>query len=193
MPVATESAPESTQTRLRTAGIGAVSGLGAALLGYLVTYLTTSETIENSTASQILEALGSGLPTWKVVGWVFLNTHGVVTKFPGLFGTTSTANLVEQFEAFSVLLYAVPVLALVGAGVAVAVARGASTVKSGAVAGATTVVGYLPVAVAAILLFAVTLGDGAARPDPVTSILLAGLVYPLTLGTAGGALAAALR
>ncbi|KAB1198431.1 MULTISPECIES: transporter [Haloferax] len=193
MSAATESVSESTKTRLRTTGVGAVSGLGAALLGYLATYIATSGTIENSTASQLLEALGSGLPTWKVVGWVFLNTHGVVTTFPGIFGTTSSANLVEQFEAFSTLLYAVPAVALVGAGAAVAVARGASTVKSGAIAGATTVAGYLPVAVAGVALFAVTIGDAVARPDPLTATLLAGVVYPLALGTVGGAVTAALR
>ena len=193
MSVATESVSESKQIGLRTAGVGAVSGLGAALLGYLVTYVATSGTIENSTASQVLEALGSGLPTWKVVGWVFLNAHGVVTRFPGLFGTTSSANLVEQFETFSTLLYAVPVVTLVAAGAAVAVARGASSVTSGAIAGATTVVGYLPVAVAGLALFSVTVGDAVARPDPVTAVLLAGLAYPLALGTVGGAVTAALR
>ncbi|WP_411964215.1 transporter [Haloferax sp. YSMS24] len=193
MSVATESVSESKQSGLRTAGVGAVSGLGAALLGYLLTYLATSGTIENSTASQVLEALGSGLPTWKVVGWVFLNAHGVATTFPGLFGTTSSANLVEQFEAFSALLYAVPVVTLVAAGAAIAVAHGASSVQTGVVAGAATVVGYLPVIVAGLVLFSVTVGDAVARPDPVTAVLLAGLAYPVFLGGVGGAVAAALR
>ncbi|KAB1187757.1 MULTISPECIES: transporter [Haloferax] len=193
MSVATESVSESSHTPLRTAGLGAIAGLGAALLAYLTTYLATSTTIENSTASQVLEALGSDLATWKVVGWVFLNAHGATTTFPGLFGTTSSTNLIENVGAFSPALYAVPIVALLAAGAAVTVASGHSSVKSGAIAGATTALGYMPVALAGIALFAVSIGDAVARPDPVTAALLAGGVYPLALGTAGGALTAALR
>lgn len=107
-----ESTPGSTPSTLRSVGSGGVAGLGAALFGYLVTYLLTSSTIENSTASQVLEALGSDVSTWRVVGWVFMSAHGVTTRFPGLFGTTSSANLIEGVEAFSPVLYVVPVVAL---------------------------------------------------------------------------------
>jgi hypothetical protein len=175
---------------LRIAGIGALSGVGAALLGYLGTYLATSTSIENSATSQVLEALGSDLATWKVVGWVFLNAHGVTTTFPGLFGSTSSANLIEQFETFSAVLYVVPVVVLLAAGLAAAVAAGASSPKSGALAGASTIVGYLPVALAGAALFTISIGESAARPDPVTATLLAGVVYPVVLGTTGGVVAA---
>ncbi|ELZ96782.1 transport system permease [Haloferax mucosum ATCC BAA-1512] len=193
MSVTTESTSDSTQSTGKTVGIGAVSGLGAALLGYLVTYLVTSSTIENSAASQILEVLGSDLSAWKVVGWVFMNAHGVTTTFPGLFGTTSSANLIENAQAFSPVLYVVPVVALLAAGAVAAVASGASSAKSGAMAGGATVLGYLPVALVGIALFAITIGDATARPDPVTSALLAGLVYPAVLGVIGGVATATLR
>ncbi|AFK20114.1 transporter [Haloferax mediterranei ATCC 33500] len=193
MSVATRPTASSTQSTRKTVGTGAVAGFGAALLGYLVTYVATSSTIENSTASQILEALGSDISTWKVVGWVFMNAHGVTTTFPGLFGTTSSANLIEGIESFSVVLYTVPVVALLAAGVAAAVLSGASSAKSGAMAGGSTVLGYLPVALAGIALFAITIGDATARPDPVTSVLLAGIVYPVVLGVIGGAATATLR
>ncbi|WP_396611878.1 transporter [Haloferax sp. S1W] len=193
MSMTTGSASSSTQSTGKTVGLGAVAGFGAALLGYLVTYVATSSTIENSTASQILEALGSDISTWKVVGWVFLNAHGVSTTFPGLFGTTSSVNLIEGVEAFSPVLYAVPVIALLVAGVVAAVASGASAAKSGAIAGGGTVLGYLPVALAGLALFAVTIGDATARPDPVTTVLLAGLVYPAVLGIVGGVVVSVLR
>ncbi|SEL50766.1 transporter [Haloferax larsenii] len=193
MSVTTGSASDSTQSTAKTVGIGAVAGLGAALLGYLATYVATSSTIENSTASQVLEALGSDISTWKVVGWVFMNAHGVTTNFPGLFGTTSSTNLIEGVEAFSAVLYAVPAVALLAAGVVAAVACGASSAKSGAMAGGSTVLGYLPVALAGLALFAITIGDAVARPDPVTSVLLAGIVYPATLGIVGGVAASAIR
>lgn len=192
MSVATESASDSNRT-LRTAAVGAATGLGAALLGYLATYLATSSTIENSTASQVLEALGQDISTWKIVGWVFMNAHGVMTKFPGLFGSTNSVNLIENVDAFSSVLYVAPVVALVAAGVVAVVVSGASTAKSGAVAGATTVLGYLPVALAGIALFAITIGESAARPDPVTAVLLAGLVYPAVVGTLSGVATATLR
>ncbi|KTG28339.1 hypothetical protein [Haloferax profundi] len=193
MSVATESVSESSDSARRTTGIGALFGLGTALLTYLATYLATSTTIENSTASQVLEALGSDLATWKVVGWVFLNAHGTTTTFPGLFGTTSSANLVESVEAFSPVLYAIPVVALLTAGAVVAIVSDQSSVKDGALAGATTALGYLPVALAGIVLFTVSIGDAVARPDPVTAALLAGMVYPLAFGSFGGGLATALR
>ncbi|KAB1193503.1 transporter [Haloferax sp. MBLA0076] len=193
MSVAPESVSESSQSTLRTAGIGGLFGFGTAVLAYLATYLVTAAPIENSTASQVLEALGSDLATWKVVGWVFLNAHGTTTTFPGLFGTTSSANLIESVEAFSPALYVVPVVALLAAGAVVAIVSGQSSVKSGALAGATTVLGYLPVALAGIVLFTVSIGDAVARPDPVTAALLAGAVYPLALGSFGGGLATALR
>ncbi|WP_410766766.1 transporter [Haloferax sp. DFSO60] len=192
MSVATASASDSNRT-LRTAAVGAATGFGAAILGYLATYLATSSTIENSTASQVLEALGQGFSTWKVVGWVFMNAHGVVTKFPALFGGTSAVNLIENVDAFSAVLYVVPVVALVAAGVLAVVVSGAHSTKAGAIAGASTVLGYLPVALAGIALFAITIGDSVARPDPVTAILLAGAVYPALVGTLSGVATAALR
>ncbi|MFC7202404.1 transporter [Haloferax namakaokahaiae] len=190
--MATASASDSNRTA-STIAVGAATGLGAAILGYLATYLATSSTIENSTASQVLEALGQDISTWKVVGWVFMNAHGVVTTFPALFGGTSAVNLIENVDAFSAVLYVVPVVALVAAGALAVVVSGATTTKAGAIAGASTVVGYLPVAVAGIALFAITIGESVARPDPVTAILLAGAVYPALVGTLSGVATAALR
>ncbi|CQR53671.1 transporter [Haloferax massiliensis] len=191
------STPHSTSgadpSTLRSVGSGGVAGLGAALFGYLVTYLLSSSTIENSTASQVLEALGSDISTWKVVGWVFMSAHGVTTRFPGLFGTTSSANLIENVEAFSPVLYVVPVVALLAAGALAAVVSGASSPQEGALAGAGTTVGYLVFALAGIALFTVSVGDAAISPDPVTSALLAGVAYPAVLGTVGGVAATALR
>ncbi|RDZ63603.1 transporter [Haloferax sp. Atlit-12N] len=188
-----ESTRDSTPSTLRSLGSGGVAGLGAALFGYLVTYLLTSSTIENSTASQVLEALGSDISTWKVVGWVFMSAHGVTTTFPGLFGTTSSTNLIEGIEAFSPVLYVVPVVALLAAGALATVVSGASSSRAGALAGAGTTVGYLVFALAGIALFSVSLGESAISPDPVTSALLAGVAYPAVLGTVGGLAAAALR
>ncbi|POG55808.1 hypothetical protein [Haloferax marisrubri] len=188
-----ESTPGSTPSTLRSVGSGGVAGLGAALFGYLATYVFTSSTIENSTASQVLEALGSDISTWKVVGWVFMSAHGVTTTFPGLFGTTSSTNLIEGIEAFSPILYVVPVVALLAAGALAAVVSGASSTRAGALAGAGTTIGYLVFALAGIALFTVSLGESAISPDPVTSALLAGVAYPAVLGTVGGLGAAALR
>lgn len=177
--------------RAAFAGLGC--GLGAGVVGYLAVYLAAAGTIRNSAAFGFLEAFGSDLSVWKVVGWLFLNVHGVATVVPGLFGSTSSVNLVQNTSAFSPLLYAVPVVCLLAAGVAAAVLAGAASPAEGAFAGATVAFGYFVVAAVGLFAFTASFGENVVRPDPVTTVLLAGLVAPAALGAVGGAAAAAAR
>ncbi|WP_231554255.1 hypothetical protein [Halobellus rufus] len=118
---------------------------------------------------------------------MFYSAHYVTSEIPGLFGSTAV-NLISRGDAFPSALFVVPPLVLVIAGALVAVAGRSESPLSGAVAGASVALGYLPLAVAGAFAFSISVGDSSAGPTLVTAILLAGLVYPLAFGGVGGAL-----
>jgi hypothetical protein len=170
-------------------GRGAAAGVGAYLLGYLVTYLLHGSSIRDAFVTGVIEFFAGDPVAWKLVGWLFYNAHGVAATVPGLFGE-STVNFVAEGEGLALTgLYVVVAVTLVAAGLAVAWGRG--SVADGARAGATVVLGYLPLAVVGAFLFRVSVDDAVAGPTLVTAILLAGLFYPLVLGAVGGAVAGA--
>jgi len=173
-------------------GAGAGAGVGAYLLGYLVTYVWTSGSVEERLEGyNFMTELFGGEPiaVWQGVGWLFYNAHFVDTRIEG-FGGTQSQNFIAGSDGGSiVLLYLVPALLLLIGGLAVARVAAAQDVTEGATAGVAVAVGYLPLAVVGRFLFSY---EGSAAPDIVTAILLAGLVYPLALGAAGGAIGAAL-
>ncbi|MFW5949504.1 MAG: transporter [Halolamina sp.] len=173
-------------------GAGAAAGLGAYLLGYLVTYVWHSGSVEERLAGYnfITEMFGGEpIAVWKGVGWLFYNAHFVDTRIDA-FGGTQSQNFIAGSEGGAiVLLYLVPVLLLLAAGLVVARVADAHDPGTGATAGVAVAVGYFPLALIGRFLFAY---EGSAGPDVVTAILLAGLVYPLVLGAVGGAIGGAI-
>ncbi|WP_094192409.1 transporter [Haloparvum sedimenti] len=169
---------------------GAVAGAAASLLGYLITYVWQSGSVEERLQGfNFLADLfgGDPIPVWKAVGWLFYNAHFVRTRFEGGLGGPRSENFIAAAEGGSLaLLYLVPVVLLIAAGVALVVLQGASEPADGALAGASVALGYLPLAVVGAFLFSY---DGSIAPDTVTAVLLAGVVYPLALGTVGGGVA----
>jgi hypothetical protein len=169
---------------------GALTGVVAFLAGYLVTYVWQAPRVRDSLQgiNAILEFFGGeSLPAWKAVGWLFFNAHYVRTQLPG-FGGPQTRNFIAAGDA-PTLLYAVPVVVLFAAGFLVAWSRRTGDARDGALDGATVAIGYAVAATVAVFLVGATRGDASIAPDPVTGVLLAGVVYPLVLGGTGGALA----
>jgi len=180
-------------------GPGIVAGLAAYAVGYVLTYVSHSDAVEEQLSgfNFFADLLGGDpIPTWQGVGWLFYNAHFVRTQIPGLGGPRSENFIAAGDDGSLTLLYLVPVLALVAAGFAVV--RFADTddeddendPASGAVDGASVIVGYLPLAVIGLFVFSYTVGDGAIEPDVVTGIALAGVIYPAACGGVGGAVAA---
>lgn len=165
--------------------VGAVVGAVAWVLGYLFTYVITASDIRNSLMGRVLEAVD--VPVWKAVGWVFFNAHFVTTNVEGFFG--GARNFIGGENGFTPLLYVVPPLLLLGAGLAVARYRGATETGDAAVAGLTAVVGYAVLSVVGVFVFAV--GGGDIQPDVIAGVLLAGVVYPAVFGAVGAAIGAA--
>ena len=171
---------------------GAVAGVAAWLLGYLVTYVWQAEAVSEAlrglgVVSRLLG--GEAVPAWKGVAWLFLNAHFVATRVPTIAGGTRTTNFATG-EGGSVALLALPVLVLVVTGFLAAWGRRGG-VTAAAAAGATLVVGYLPLSAAAAFATTHAIGDtqAAISADPVTAVLLAGAVYPAVFGAVGGAAA----
>ncbi|WP_158056127.1 transporter [Halorussus halophilus] len=172
-------------------GRGAVGGIAAWLFGYLVAYVWKSnavaETLEGvGFISQLLG--GEAVPTWKGVAWLFMNAHFVAAKAPTITGATQTVNLVTAEEGPTALLVLPPlVLILAGIAVAYGLTRSEDPI-AGAKSGATLALGYLPLSIGAAFLTSHAIGDtdAAIAPDPVTAILLAGVVYPVVFGGLGG-------
>ncbi len=181
--------PLTDRIDARTAGTGAATGVGAYLLGYLLVYITQRGSVEErfSAFNAAADLLGGDpIPVWQGVGWLFYNAHFVAIRVPGIGGTTTQNAIADADGAVSTLLYLLPPVILVGAGYAVTTL---STPDVPAMAGAFTVVGYLPLAILGIVLFSYSVGDGAIEPDAVTAVALAGIVYPAVFGAIGGAAA----
>lgn len=167
---------------------GVVAGAGAFVAGYVLTYLlvTLDGEIELENA-------------FEEVGMVFYNAHFVDMEESTdgwFFEGSSTSNAVLDGatglpEAAYLL---VPVVVLVLAGFA-AVRWGprASRPHHGAIAGATVVLGVLPLAFVGSNLFQLSASGWGVEEtisvDPAMSILLVGIVYPLVFGGLGGLLA----
>lgn len=179
----------------RTVGVGAAGGVAAYVFGYLVAYVTQRERIDDELAAFNFVADlfgGDPIPSWQAVGWVFYNAHFVATEVPSLAGGARVENFIASADDGSLtFLYAVPVVLLLAAGFAASSLADAETPVDGASVGALVVAGYLPLAVVGAFAFRYAVGEGTIAPDPVTAVLLAGVVYPAVFGAVGGAVAEA--
>ncbi|WP_436930323.1 hypothetical protein [Halosimplex halobium] len=169
----------------RAAGRGLAGGVAAWILGYLAVYVLHGTNIENSLGSQILEFLTGDAVTWKLVGWLFFNAHNVTVTVPGFLGESAWNFVAQSDEAALTALFVLPPVLLVLAGFAAAW-NAADAPTTAARNGAAVVLGYFPLSVAGAVLFTIGNEDATAGPTLVTAVLLAGTVYPLLFGAAGG-------
>lgn len=187
-------AQSSARPDVATAVRGTVAGVAAFVVGYVLVYAWRAPAVNDSLRGLnfLAQLLGvDAIPTWKGVGWLFFGAHGVATRFPLPGGGTEFVNLVEQSgDGTVVVLYVLVPVLLSLAGAVTAWFVDARDPVAGAAAGATVAVGYLVLAALGTVLFTHGIGNSGASiaPDPVTGVLLAGLVYPVTFGAIGGAL-----
>jgi len=175
-------------------GVATAVGSGSAVyvLGYVLTYLSSSTSIQESDLNQIIEAFGKDGVVWKLVGWVFYNAHGVTTTITldiPLIGGTDVVNSIAQGDALSALLYVVPPVLLLGAGLFAARMADADELGDALVLGPAVAGGYLPLVLVGVFLFTVTVDTSSGGPTLLPAVGLAGLVYPLVFGTVGAVVA----
>jgi len=190
---ASSSSPSSQGAASAVAG--AVAGAVAYAAGYLVTYLWQSGSVEESLRAYntVVEPLGADpIPGWQAVGWLYYNAHNVALTTPALGSGRVSQNLVADGNA-PMLLYLVPVVALLLAGFVVARAGDAGDAEDGARAGVTVTLGYAVLAVVGLFAFRYSVGGATVRVDYALGVLLAGVVYPAVFGALGGVLGAVTR
>ncbi len=182
-----------TRRSLRALLGGAVSGAIAFCFGYVFTYAVAGTALTSGGASPPLDALSRGVPTWTIVGWVFYAAHLVPSTVP-IAGDTDTVsvNLVAG-RLIPAALFLVPPFLLGCAGIGTAGIARVRTTAAGTRAGALVTFGYLPLAVVGVSLFRVHLGATIVGVDPLASLLVLGLLYPIVFGALGGASLGSIR
>lgn len=181
---------------LRMLGFGALGGVAAYLVGYLVTYVWKAPAVADALRGVNIIATFLGIdavPTWRGVGWLFYNAHLVRTRVPGPGGATFV-DFLSRTDAGWALMIVIPLVLLV-AGAAVATRIESDAIGRGSIHGAAIGVGYLPLAAGGALLMAQPIGDTGARvaPDLLPALFLAGIAYPVVFGAVGGAAYAVIR
>lgn len=184
------TATGSSRPDARAFGLGAVFGVGAWVLGYLLTYALEGSQVKKAGAVNLVEAITGQEVAWKIVGWLFYNAHFVETNVEtSLFGT-SAVNFIARSEGNAWVLYLVPPLVLLGAGALTARVLDRKTAAAGAKAGLLVVPAYFVLSVVGALVFAVQAGAASAAPDLLMAATLAGIIYPALFGGVGGSVGA---
>lgn len=171
--------------------LGAVAGLGAWIVGYLLFFLLVGPDVQDSVAQRFVEAVDGEPATYEMVGWVFFNGHlvdTVIVDIPGI--GDQTTNAIGGDDGFSQILYLIPVALLTAAGLALGRSQGVASASDGALVGSTVLPGYIALTIVGMLLFQVSIGPATGRPEQLEAILFAGILYPAVFGTLGGVLAA---
>jgi len=188
--------------RAATGGLLGLRVLGAAaagfltfVLGFLLTYLAKSGQVSS-------QRFGGGPSTEHYVSWLFFKMHNVGHRATASVGSRSRSEAFDPstWRVWEDWLFAVPPVLLLVAGLVVGVLWADGRARSGALYGASLVLGYLPMALV-LGLFSeysdsrqsftgtVSVSAGPKLPE---ALLLAGAVYPLVFGVVGGVLAGTL-
>jgi hypothetical protein len=168
----------------------------------VLTLLSFAETFQRnqgvvvSMFDQLLQ-FGS-IPEWKAALWYFHGGHfGQMQKYGerAVTQTNSYQNFIKLLtdQGISLASILLPVVLLLLTGFALAWILGETETGSGAVAGASVVVGYLGVAVLAGVVMGVSGESYSLGPYWPSLVLVTGVAFPVTFGGVGGALAGRLR
>ncbi|MFP9192796.1 hypothetical protein [Natronosalvus vescus] len=172
---------------------GASAGTAAWAVGYALTYLLAGSTIRSDLRTEILESATGETLTAELVAWTYVNAHGVPTLIPqqGLYSLLrAEQNAVTHGGGNEWLLLILPpvVLALAGSAITARRVETLETHTDASIVGAMIAIGYLLATIVAVLVSTVPVEGGVIRPAPLESILIVGIVYPLTFGAVGGVL-----
>ncbi len=165
----------------------AVAGVLAYVVGYGVAFAATAVgwgSRFDSIASLSTFIESESVATWRTVGWLYHGAHGVALDVSGDAPIAAGEGTIDVSGAVPDVIYVVPVLMLLGAGFFAANYTGVEDPRTGLLVGGTVTIGYG----LAALLGSVVFGVSGVRPHVVTSVAIAGIAYPLVLGTIGGAL-----
>lgn len=171
----------------RTITVGGIGGFAAFVAGYLVTYLYRGRQVREALGgiNALAEFLGANpVPPWKIVGWLYFNAHLVDVRVQvGPIGPRFV-NMIQASESEPILLYAIPPVVLLVAGILLVYRSEPTDLRDGMGLVASIAAGYLVAAGGSVFLF----GVGESGPDVVPAILLAGVIYPVVFAGLGAGL-----
>lgn len=180
-----------------------LAGLAAAHAAWFAGYLVTAAVVFRAGREAVLDAaVGdtvSRVDPYQTVAWVFFNAHGVPVEVEPARraddAAAFTATLVGGSDGVTPLVYGLPVVLLVAAGCAVALAADSRGPVDGFVAGLTVVPGYLALVVAGRLVASIawSMSGGTAAPEAVAALARAGLLYPAVCAGLAGLVVGAVR
>lgn len=143
-------------------------------------------------ADQITEGSAQVLPEEpQALGWAFYNANQVDIVFSAGGSTIQTINYLSDVDELNPLMFYALVgfmLFLAGYSVASRVAQSLST-EASAIAGASILVGYVPLLAAGSILFTIEESGGSAGPELGTTLLVWGVIYSVVFGGLGGLVA----
>lgn len=162
-----------------------VSGLVNGALSYVTGLLLSVGLFAVLGMQPIAQLASSAIPRpGEMFGWLFYGAHQVPVVVDG-----EPINYASTIASNSAVYYAVPVILLAASGYHVAENVEATEPTAGFVAGATTTLGYLPLALGGIVLFTYEASQVTVTIPFLRAILLVGLAYPIVAGGIGGVLA----
>lgn len=188
---------------------GVIYGVGSFVLGYVILYLTRGDQLlsdftrgftQTGPSLDELSQMGGTLPEkWQLTGQFYYVGHNADLSIQAqAAGQSFTQTLsVDFFGGQNTMMWIAPVVALLVGGFLLARQYDFQGTGESARCGAHVVAGYLPMAALGVFLFQwqTTIQSSLAnasltmRPDLMTSLLFAGVVYPVVLGAIGGAIA----
>lgn len=174
---------------------GVAFGALAYVVGYVITYVLFQVDGELEVDQALGEASGGG---FEAAGWLFYNSHfvdvEVVAGAAGASGSQTVSLLSEGSTSIPGLVYhLVPVAVLFLCGFLLGQRLRAASAEDALKAGATLVVGYLPLSALGTFLFEVSteqevFGQTASysiSPELVPALFLMGTAFPVILGAVG--------
>lgn len=175
---------------------GLLAGAAAYVAGYLGMYAVPGAAVARALATRgttrrgellppLIRSVPDGAPAWKLLGWLWHGTllSPVATHYPGVAGTQYVNPMVGIAAAYWPL-YLLGPASLAAAGALVVVGSWTPGPRCELYTGATTVLGFLLACLVGGLVF--TIDSPVDGPDLLTSVLRAGLSYPLVFGGLGG-------
>lgn len=178
-------------------------GIGAYLLGYVLTFLITIGRTASVMAIEIpgryanTAPLGQILDTTPadsvVAGWFYYNAHLVPTSLPSPDASNGLSifanyNLINELNGILLVLYLIPSLLLIGVGYLTVRTGTTHGVNGARNAGASVGFGYFPLFLIGAFLFTARATEASASPDGLQTVFI-GLLYIGIFGAIGGVLA----
>lgn len=174
---------------------GVVAGVLAAVAGYAVTFLLRVEALDAATSEGGRFAAASiSAPAWKAAGWLWAGAHHVTIRASAWSLWEGTVHPVAPTAGgpWQPVLFAVPVVALLCAGGLLA--GGSPSTRAAAKRGAAVAFGYAPMAAVSLYAFRWRSSIPTTLPekytvvvlDPVATLAVMGLAFPILLGALGG-------